>query len=88
MIESGRKPSWPRRLYAGTLTGDDALVAAARTEFSATRAASGFSHSKAMNAATRSHTIIAQNTRLHDPVRANSHAAPGPAKAAATPLAV
>ena len=52
------------------------------------RAASGFSQSNAMNAATRSHAIIAQKTFDQEPVLANSQAAPGPAQAAATPLAV
>ena len=42
----------------------------------------------AMNAAIRSQIIMAQNTFDHDPVFANSQAAPGPANAAATPLAV
>jgi hypothetical protein len=39
---------------------------AARSEFFTTRAASGFSHSKAMNAAIRSHMIIAQNTFVQE----------------------
>src|SRR6266481_2850660 len=52
------------------------------------RAASGFNHNNAMNAAMRSHTIMAQKTLFHEPVLANSQAAPGPAKPAANPLAV
>jgi len=58
------------------------------SEFLTTRAAIGFSHNNAMKAATRSHTIIAQKTFVHDPVLEKSQAAPGPANAAATPLAV
>jgi hypothetical protein len=38
------------------------------SEFLTTRAAIGFSHNNAMNAATRSQTIIAQKTFVHDPV--------------------
>jgi hypothetical protein len=41
---------------------------AARSDSLTMRAASGFSHSKAMNAAIRSHAIMAQKTLLHDPV--------------------
>ena len=52
------------------------------------RADRGFSYSSAMNAATRSHTLITQKTFVQEPVLANIQAAPGPAKAAATPLAV
>lgn len=52
------------------------------------RAAMGFSHSNAMKAATKSQTIMAQKTLVQEPVLENNQAAPGPAKAAATPLAV
>ena len=52
------------------------------------RAASGFSHRSAMKAAMRSQAIMAQNTLFQEPVLANNQAAPGPAKAAARPLAV
>jgi hypothetical protein len=41
-----------------------------------------------MNAAIRSHTIIAQKTFVQDPVLANSQAAPGAAKSVAIPFAV
>src|SRR5271170_1557715 len=58
------------------------------SDSSTVRCANGFSHSKAMNAAARSQTIIAQKTFVHEPVLANSQAAPGPAKPAATPFAV
>src|SRR5882724_6501290 len=52
------------------------------------REASGFNHNNAMKAAMRSQTIMAQKTLFQEPVLANSQAAPGPAKAAANPLAV
>src|SRR5258708_17911518 len=52
------------------------------------RAAKGFNHNNAMKAAMRSHTIMAQKTLFHEPVLAYNHAAPGPAKPAANPLAV
>ena len=58
------------------------------SEFLTPRAASGFSHNRAINAATRSQTIIAQKTFAQEPVLAKSQAAPGPAKAAAAPFAV
>src|SRR5580658_8333048 len=58
------------------------------SDCSTVRCAKGFNQSRAMNAATRSQTIIAQKTFVHEPVLANTHAAPGPAKMAATPLAV
>src|ERR1035437_21338 len=59
-----------------------------RSESLTIRAARGFNQSKAMNAAIRSQIIIAQKTLVQELVLANSHAAPGPAKAVATPLAV
>lgn len=52
------------------------------------RAARGFSHSKAINAAMRSHAIMAQKTLVQEPVFSNSQAAPMPAKNAPAPLAV
>ena len=63
-------------------------VEAAGCEFRTARAAIGFSQSRAMNAATTSHTIIAQKTFTQEPVLANNQAAPGAASSAATPLAV
>src|ERR1700722_16997951 len=76
--------------YATPFTGVPvaSIAAAVCSDFRTTFAAKGFSHSNAMNAASRSQIIMAQNTFDHDPVLANSHAAPGPANAAATPLAV
>jgi hypothetical protein len=52
------------------------------------RAASGFSHSRAINAAIRSQTIIAQKTLVQEPVFSKSQAAPGAANKVANPLAV
>ena len=69
--------------------GADTLTTGARLPEARTdRAAKGFSHSKAMKAAIRSHTIMAQKTFVHEPVFSNSQAAPTPASSAPTPLAV
>jgi hypothetical protein len=74
----------PRAFYGVPVSPSNAVC----SDFRTTRAARGFSHSKAMNAAITSHTIMAQKTFDQEPVLAKSHAAPGPAKAVATPLAV
>src|SRR5580704_7263216 len=76
--------------YAIPFTGVPvaSATAAVCSDFRTTFAARGFSHNNAINAAIRSQMIMAQNTFDHDPVFANSHAAPGPANPAATPLAV
>ena len=73
----------------GTFIGVVASASeAVSSDFRTTLAARGLSHSKAMNAAIMSQTIMAQKTFVQEPVFAKSQAAPGPANAVATPLAV
>jgi hypothetical protein len=81
---AGYRYATPRAFIGAAALAVEAAACESRTA----RAAIGFSHSRAMNAATRSHPIIAQKTLVHDPVLANNQAAPGPANKAATPLAV
>jgi hypothetical protein len=76
----------PRAFIAGAAAF--CALGVERSEFFTMRAASGFSHSKAMNAAIRSQTIIAQKTLVQEPVFSNNQAAPGAANSVAKPLAV
>src|SRR5271155_1741656 len=84
VTSAGLRYAMPRAFYGVLASTSNAVC----SDFRTTRAARGFSHSKAMKAAIRSHAIMAQKTFVQEPVLAKSQAAPGPAKAAATPLAV
>jgi hypothetical protein len=79
-------PSDPVYAFAGAVMSTGG--ATALCDSFTVRRANGFSQSNAMNAAIKSHTIMAQNTLFQEPVLANNQAAPGPANAAANPLAV
>jgi hypothetical protein len=64
-ISSGHAAPTPRAFAASGVS-----AAATLWSFLTARAARGFSQSKAMNAASRSHTIMAQKTFVQEPISA------------------